>query len=518
MVARWLTYLSFLCFGLLGLMVLQMTKRPLCIDSRVVERIDRLSAPGTETIYRCAFNKVTPFSPYFNKQLPDLSYRVQQMERVLEGIEPFEHKVQITVFEDRPYLFRIQDHQIYIGTKLLEASGHLEKALSKVWYRERSTVLFAQQDLMEEIATDFLVYLVTGDLNVGDPDTEIKTAIQKVKWPYAVKSVKGYCESPWKRSEHYSPCLDMSEFDSTLEEQTHEMSLRPLLTASWIRAYKELSGKERFNFVQTFPLFLRSNRPPEIPVTDLKAECRVEESVLLKMAEAIKRINSYISASNALKESAVFRSFVANFAIELQSIGFQDAAVEVSFDVLYVSQEPLNEKSEIFQQFMKVAENNSKLQIVIRDAANLWMLPIKNPYPAKSFGKIKAKRTIVEKCGSYDFTYVMDYAELAEKLLVVENCENKHLIQYSRYLDQGAEGFGTQNAGITFVQFHLPSLLMKKSELRQVPNVFEFIQKRDVENSSFRSLGWQELRWSKQANAYQPKAFVDAIEWFRVIN
>ncbi|MNL75174.1 hypothetical protein D3C87_2009320 [compost metagenome] len=56
---------------------------------------------------------------------------------------------------------------------------------------------------------------------------------------------------------------------------------------------------------------------------------------------------------------------------------------------------------------------------------------------------------------------------------------------------------------------------MKKQELETVSNVFDFIQKRDVDNPSFKGLGWQEVRWDEKASAYQPKAYVDAIEWFR---
>ena len=120
MIARWLTYLSFVCFGLLSLMVLQMTKRPLCIDSRVVERIDRLSNQDSDTIYRCALNKETPYSEYFGQQVRELGSRIQSTERVLESLEPFYKKVQITIMEDHPYLYRIQGHHLYIGPKLLD--------------------------------------------------------------------------------------------------------------------------------------------------------------------------------------------------------------------------------------------------------------------------------------------------------------------------------------------------------------------------------------------------------------
>ncbi|KYG68640.1 hypothetical protein AZI87_05230 [Bdellovibrio bacteriovorus] len=517
MLARWLTSLSLVCFGLLSLMVLQMTKRPICIDSKVVERIDRVSADSSESIYRCALNKNVPFSAYFSEQVKDLNYRVQQMERLLESIEPFYKKVQLTILEDRPYLYRVQGHQIYIGAKLLEAPGHLEKALAKIWYRERNEALFAQQILMEEVITDFIVYLLNGDLDLGDPQTKIATALRKVRWPFVIKSVPAYCESPWKQSEHFAVCLEHKE-DLSVDQQVVELSLRPLLVTSWVNSYKGLSSRERFNFVQNLPRLLRSEHQPALPLIGMHRLAGVQETTLLKAAEAMKNINSFLASSQAMKDSETHRIFAANFTNELRSHGFQEAFAEASFDLLFVSPTTLTEKSAIFAHFMKIAKASPKVQIALRDQDNLWMLPSRFPIPLKSFGQIKANRTVVEKCGGYNFSYVMDYANITEKLLVVDHCDTNREIQYSRFLNEGAEGFGAQNKGIAFVQFHLPSLLMKKSELEQVSNVFEFIQKRDVENPSFKSLGWREVHWSEQANAYQPKAYVDAIEWFRVPN
>ncbi len=133
------------------------------------------------------------------------------MERLLESIEPFYRKVHVTVFEDHPYIFRVQGHQIFIGAKLLQASGHLEKAIAKVWYRERNETLFAQQSLMEEIFTDFVLYLQNGELDIADPVTQVKTALQNAKWPYVIKSATAYCDSPWKQSEHYALCRNPQE-------------------------------------------------------------------------------------------------------------------------------------------------------------------------------------------------------------------------------------------------------------------------------------------------------------------
>lgn len=517
MLARWLTALSFLCFGLLSLFVVQMTRRPLCIESKVVERIDRLGVQSTDTVYRCAVNKETPFSTYFSEQSRDLTYRIQKIERLLESIEPFERKVQLTIMEDRPYLFKVRGHHVFIGEKLLAAPGHLEKALAKVWYRERNDGFFAQQALMEEVFTDFLVYLDLGDLDIGDPNTHLKTALRKVKWPYVLKSVPAYCDSSWKQSEHFGLCQDKEEASEILADQVVEMSLRPLLVTSWVNAYRGLSMKERFDFYRMIPTLLRSEHSEPLPIVG-GAFVGERTTTLLKAAEAIKNINMFVSKTKAIKDSEAHRVFVANFTNELRGNGFQDAFAEASFDILFIAHGDLTEKSAVLKQFMKIAKAQPKIQIALRDDENLWMLPSKYPIPVKSFGEIKSTRTIVEKCGGYNFSYVMDYADETEKLLVVDHCDLNKEVHYGRYLKEGAEGFGAENKGTAFVQFHLPSLLMKRAELEQVSNVFEFIQKRDVESSSFKSLGWREVHWSEQANAYQPKAYVDAIEWFRVPN
>lgn len=517
MITRWLTYFSFACFGLLSLVVLQMTKRPLCIESKVVERIDRLGLQKSESIYRCAINKETPYSEYFGQKNRELSARVQSVERVLESIEPFYQKVQVTILQDRPYLYRIQGHQLFIGEKLLEAPGHLEKALAKIWYRERNEISFPQQSLFEEVVTDFLVYLQYGDLDIGDPNTLLVTAIHKVKWPYILKSIDAYCESAWKQSEHFATCYSSLKTDADLMSFVTEMSLRPLLVSSWIHSYRQLGMKERFEFVANLPQLIRSEHAPQLPVFAPMA-MGAQGSTLAKAAEAIKSVNLFVSSSILSKESNAHKSFVANMTNELRASGFQEAFAEANFDVLFVSQEPIKESSQVFQDFIRVMKSHPKMQIALRDQKNLWMLPSRFPVPLASFGQIKANRTIVEKCGGYNFSYVMDYAELTEKLLVVDHCDLHKRIMYEQYLAEGAEGFGAQNKGTAFVQFHLPSLLMKKDELQQVTNVFDFIKNRDVESSSFKSLGWKEVRWNQQANAYQPKAFVDAIEWFRIPN
>ncbi len=518
MLNRWLNAILFVSFALVTLMVAEMTRRPLCIESKVVEKIDRLSvgaSPGSiksETIYRCAFNKATPFSEFFNAQVKDLSVRVQRIERLLESIEPFHQRARLTVVTDQPYHFEVHGHNIMIGEALLLAPGHLEKAVAKVWYQERRDAFFIHEPLMEEVVTDLLVFLQDGDLDIGDPISHFKTSLQKAKWPYVLKSVAAYCDSPWKLSEHYQTCAD-NNFDN-ISENVLQLSLRPLLVSSWVAALKSLPLKDQVTFVRSLGGLLKEEHVPELPIVQ-RMKTMIEYAPLLMAGEAVKNINLFVSTSVLLQKSEAHRLFVSAISQELRKAGFQDVFAEASFDILFMSGRTLTEDSVVVKHFMKLAKERPHMHIALRDREHVWMLPSKFPIPVKSFGQMRANRAVVEKCGGFDFNFVMGYAQFSEKLLILENCDSKKELNFARYLKDGAEGFGAQNKDISFIQFHLPSLMMKSAELTEVSNVFDLIRNREVESRIFQTLGWQEIKWSEQAAAYHPKANIDAIEWFR---
>lgn len=512
MLARWLSAISFICFGLLTLTALYVSRRPLCIESKVVEKIDRLSVAGTDTVYRCAYNKDVKFSAYFNAQARGLSQRIATAERFLENLEPFQRRIRITVIEDHPYLFKIQANQIFIGQTLFENPGHLEKALAKIWYRERADSLFVNQSVLEEVVSDFLVFGIRGELEIEDPVHKASTQSVSAMWPSVLKSVQGYCESPWRLSEHYALCERPYEERVTLRDSVLELSLRPLLSQAWIAAFRELSLFDQIRFLRSFSSLLKMEHSPELPIVKgaMAANSNWGEAV-----ETVKNVNLFLSSSRMVRETPVQRLFAAFFATKLRAGGFNDTMGEAFFDIVYVSREALTEKSAIYQQFRDLARENPKLRFALQDENNLWMLPARYPIPLRTFAQIKATRTIVEKCGEFDFNFVLDFAPQTEKLFVVTSCTKKNTLKYDGFLKEGATGFGAQNKGVAFIQFHIPSLLMKRNQLASVPNIYDLVRKREIENPVFQSLGWQEVQWNEAAKAYHPKASVDGIEWFR---
>ena len=159
MQSRILLIISNVCLLALFAWVLVASRRPLCIDSKIVDKIDIIHKHGADTVYACGARKSVPFSPYLNELLPYIKDRLHEVETTLKAISPLRAPLKLEIQLNKPWAFAVNNHSISIGEKLFLSEGHLEKAIFKVWYREREASTFAYSRLVEESITDFLLFL-----------------------------------------------------------------------------------------------------------------------------------------------------------------------------------------------------------------------------------------------------------------------------------------------------------------------------------------------------------------------
>lgn len=511
MYQRWFLPGLVATFCILTLGVFYMSRKPVCIDSKVVDRIDR----GSEFVFRCSLGRHVAFSTFFSEHLPEIEQRVLQIEKFVRTVSPFKNNYRLVILPNKPHYFLIKDNFIYIGEPLLQTYGHLEKALLKVWYRENAQNLFAYENLFEEVFTDFMLFLTQGKLKIEDPFRGARTKVGGSRWPQVIKSMESYCQSPWKQSEHYQFCSRLQTQPSALNDQITELSVRPLLVSSWVEAYKVLSFKDQYRFVRSLLELLSGDHDPELPL--VKTGGYVPQGAPLREAsEAVKNVYNFLLSSSLTKDSEAHRIFASLVANNLSRYGFNDALGGVHFDLLIMSEAKVNPKSDQFKHFMGLAKKNPRMSIAVKDSENLWMLPSFYPVRWRSMESIQANRVVYSKCGSYDFNFVWQFATNTEKLMILNVCKDQRF-QLVGYLKEGPESFGEQNKDIPFIQFHIPSLLMRKDQLSQVDSVYDLVSRRQLESPGFRSLGWQKLIWSERAQAYQPKSHIDGIEWFKEV-
>ena len=292
------------------------SRKPLCIDSRIVEKIDRTSTDGVAEAYRCALYRHVPFDPNLAEWTHDLGHRLQKLERDLEWLGGLHQKVTISIRSDMPSYFSIVDHHIYLSESVLRAKGQLEKALLKIWFRERARGIFPRS-LEEESLTDILYFSLRGDLNIEDPKTGLELGQDiNARWPRVLTSIKGYCHGLWTDVEHLSLCERLVDEDE-VRADIYMPSLRPLITQSLIGALSKLSAQERHDWLVEWTTGLEQFRPT--------SPGQLQDKVM-NFQDAEKELKDWIGLTKSLaQKSEATKKISWYFEEELKNRGFANS-------------------------------------------------------------------------------------------------------------------------------------------------------------------------------------------------
>ncbi len=501
--------ITLLYFIVVGLAL--MSKKPLCIDSTVVEKIDRITYGIKESIFRCSAYKIVPYSEYFDKNKTVLELRIEGLAYFLNKIEPLNRRFSLVIDEKNPIAFSISDKKIIIGSSLLEAQGHLERAIIKIWLLDK---LPKQVDtgLFSEVTTDFLYFAYTGSFNIEDPLLRIRTHLGDVRWPQVLKSKETYCDSPWKLSEHFGTCGSLQSNINLNEQNILNLSLRPLLTSVWIKTFSELSFAGQISFVSHFSDYLRSQRLTSEKAIEMLL---MENSPLKQGVVNIKRVTDLMYSSTFVQAKSEYRQFYSGLANNLQLAGVSDSFAEAYFDYLFEYPDELSTNSVFFKNLISAAQKNPQMQIAVKDQNQIWILPSKVSLPIKTFDQIKSQQYIFMACLKLQDIKMAQFFNQAEKLLLIKGCDQNKSIDFAALISSGMQGFSRQNKNLAFIQFHLPSFELKAKDLAHVKNFFALVENRDFAKAEFQTLGWSQIQWFEELQAYRPNAVIEAIELFR---
>lgn len=506
-----LTLSAGLAVVLMGLLV--SLKRPQCIDSKVVEKIDIVYFDKTETVYKCSSFKRVPYSRYFDENVDHLEARIEGLSVLLKNIDGFERPIALKINEIQPVVYHVQGHDFEIGSQLLESEGHLERGLLKIWLSERLKTELNSQKLFIEVAADFLLFVAKGQVEIEDPLLKIKTKVGDARWPQVLKSKDGYCDSPWKISEHFSDCGQVKSDDLLNPGLLLSLSLRPLMTSVWIKAYSELAFKEKIKFLKLLPRYLQTQQ-----LSSEKAiEMLMTDTHPLKQGMMnIKTMTDLMNSSTLIQNEKEYREFYSRVAFHLQQSGVNDSFAEAYFDYLIEYPEEISVKSALFTNLQRISLKNPQLQLAIKDKHQIWILPNRSGLPLTSFDQIKSQQHIYFACLGLKEIHMDQFFNQAEKLLLIKGCDQKKNIDFQPLVARGIQDFSAKNKQLAFIQFHLPSFEMKAKELAHIKNFFEFVKERDVSKPEFQTLGWRQIQWFEDSQAYKPQAVIDAIEMFRI--
>lgn len=497
---------TYLCF--LGL--IYTFKKPLCIDSMVVQKIDRVTTTQTELAYSCHMARPVNYTIELDNYIAKVSPTIDRTILLLNSIKPFKNKVQISIREDRPLMYQIQRNRINIGTQFLQLEHHLSRALIKTWVAENKGSLKMDTSLLDEAMTDFLLYVLTGKVELEDPIDKIRTKLGSVKWPQVIKTTEGYCMSAWKYAEHAEDCLHQLGQDKD-EASAAIYSLRPLLTSSIIGSYNELNSKQKRDVVQSVPKILSEMH--------LASE-KIIESMLIDsnpLHNGMLNINKFtdLILSSTLDNRGEIYQWYTGITQYLQQYGVTDTFAEAFFDYLIEYNGKLDEASAFYKELSAAAVKNPDVQIAVKDKKNIWILPSRTALPLTVFNQIQARQIVFMGCDHHNTIHVEQFFKKTEKLMLVNDCNQTITYDFNSLFQGGIKAFIGKNHKFNFVQLHVPSLEMIRHEIGSSQNFFELVKNRDVNKKEFKMLGWSKVQWKKDLQAYRPEAVIDAIEYFR---
>lgn len=511
---KWVLLFSSVCTYLCFLGLVLNLKKPLCIDSTVVQKIDRVTTEGkttkTETAFSCQAGKAVEYSTELESYVSKISIPLDKTTALLNSIKPFKQRLQISIREDRPLMFQVIRNKISIGSSFVNIDYHLSRAVIKSWIAENKNSMKVDTTLFDESLTDFLLYVLTGKVELEEPTDKIRTKLGSVKWPQVIKSAKGYCMSAWKYAEHTEACSqDFEENNSDAEAAVY--SLRPLLTSSIVGSYNELSMKQKSNLVQNIPTILSG--------MNLASE-KIIESMLIDsnpLHNGMLNINKFtdLILSSTLESRGSIYQLYTGITQHLQQYGVSDSFAEAYFDYMIEFNGKLNDHSAFYKSLALSAARNPEVQVAVKDANSIWILPSKTALPIKVFNQIKARQIVFMGCDNPKNIHVEQFFQKAEKLMLVNECDQKVEYNFDSLFRDGIKGFIGKNHKFNFVQLHVPSLEMIRNDLTPSQNFFELVKTRDISRKEFKTLGWSKIQWKKDLHAYRPEAVIEAIEYFR---
>ncbi|MFP5519438.1 MAG: hypothetical protein ACLGGX_06010 [Bdellovibrionia bacterium] len=513
---RFLPFITFLGFSVVILLFLAWSQKPLCIDSRAVERIDKLTEQGQESVFRCSQKKRVPFSAFWGQNLASINEHILTSERFLEGIEPFRKKYQITLVGDQGLLYRIRGQQVFVGEKLFVYPGQIERLMVALWVYEKSQGHIEQPDLTREVLIDFLMSMaLQKKIFLKNPLVELEGDFTFSQWPVVLRSQHGYCESYWSLPQHYHFCsklISSQEAGGEDKNQWVEMSLRPYILNQLMQSYADLTLTEKNQIYSNYAKILRSLSLVEndqIVADDVsQTELEIAKNKVFAVGDFLFKSAMEQSVPALAKLASLYKSRVH---IDV----FEESTSLAKVDVVFEFSQIESQKVDFYlEQLSLWTQKSSDKKIAVLTEDSVYFLPLKRGLSRKQFGSLISKQRVRVSCEDMDLASLVAYENQTDRLLWVHHCNTKESLDFVPFVRTGIESFALNNKKHTFVYFHIPSLLSRKGEIENLGKLLANIK--HTQTPLARVLGWQEVELDSNKNFMMPKAYVDGIQFYRL--
>ncbi|NUM58893.1 MAG: hypothetical protein HUU56_09695 [Bdellovibrionaceae bacterium] len=499
---KWVLYTSTLSLAVLIILYAYSKQTQVCLKSQALDKI----IFKQQEVSSCFRAQKTDWSFEINKKINKLNARLSVIEKLLKINKKLALKVEVVeagrIHEQVNY--DVGNH-LFVSEKTLEETPAVEMFIIRNWIKELNPKVAANR-LLEDLLVNFKYFQLYGEV------VDMKKSYQlepKIRWAFNQIQSHQACVTHWKLTQHWDLCLNRSSlfFDSTFDfvyEQVHQKVLK-----AWIQAFNALSISQKYE--------INNNFKSQVQNFDLSSKPTAREVV--SFSYNLKLLNRFWLMNEEIPNSLVHQKMLVGILKNMNSYKYSSLIEKPSFDLIYFK-ENLNladvyENEKLNSIFRKALNKNPNLKIAVSNFKEMVLLPLEKNIRMDTFNTIKANQVILDSCKSIMIRDVVNFQTVTSKLVLTYNCDSKNIKSIDQLLEKGAQGFASQNIDVQFVQFHLPSLISKTALLNLDSEVFQYVQARNIKNSIYEVFGWKELNWDQVTKSYKPKAYVDAVGYFR---
>ena len=400
-------------------------KKPLCINSNVVHRIDRFSKglqadkqPQIESVLSCSQFKIEKFSPYFSMNQESLDRRLGSVSVQLTGIGSVK-PIHVEILQNRTQTHKVSAASVVISEDLM-AGKEFESLVMQAILLQKTK---GADESSVKMISDYLVGAKPKNDYIADlwsRSADKQSAIEKVQLKLAVQK--------------NLTLLKNFKTDSSLENIIQFIVAQP----------------ENENFKQAF--------------------------------------HENMQNAQLIGENSKF-----DLLIQLQ-------------DIAQIDLKQLQTQAKV--HFKKVA---------LQTANGIYVLPYMVPLKEKSAQSIKAQMRLVISSQVTENESVSSFEKNTEHLILVSAKSSQSLrnSNYSELLTDWKK-FVAHHPKIKFVKFHIPSLQYISKKTQQNFKLHQLMSEAGVQQIGQKNLGWTQVKWDKGLKAYQPVAFYDAVQFYRL--
>lgn len=466
----------------------------ICVQSSYIDKV----VYQKKEIFNCAKGVRINWDPDLDKEIKSLNGQLNRIESLIKIKSQQPLRLEILEQND---IYYFSGNYLFISKNKLQSSQALELHLIKKWVQHFNLEI-RQNKILEDLLVSFKYYLLFGKLPKMEMTKEFNVS---VNWKPIQNSSNYTCVTNWKLTPTWNLCINnfYQFFDTNFDFYYDRLYTKVL--HSWVESLRGMSLIEQYELHRNLKNYIAL----------FKAPVKYPKESVNSFSYNLKTISHFWMPYKSIPRIGSGKKFLVGFLRGINNYNFSAFVENSKFDLVYFKQNlnwnTVYENKNIHLLMKKYPH----LKIAISNFKEIMVLPIEKKFRVNVFSGIKADQIVLETCSSLALKDIIKYEKITDKLISTYDCNFNQLKKIDQLIARGASGFALQNSDTQFVQFHLPSLLQKRDLLNENAEIFQFVQTRNVKNSVYEVFGWKELNWDQITKSYKPKAYVEAVGYFR---